>query len=243
MKTKVDILFEHEEFIAVNKASGMLSIPDRFNHEKSNLLSLLKLQYDELFVVHRLDRETSGIMIFALNAEAHRYLSSLFLNHSITKIYHALVEGVPFPDQGIIERNIAKDPASGGKMKIHIDGKYAKTAYKVLENYKKYALVEAQIFTGRTHQVRVHCKHIGHPIVADALYGMREQLFISDIKTNYKTGKFEDKIVPLIARTALHARAIQFEFKNEQFRIEAPYPKDINAGINQMRNYLLTKKS
>jgi 23S rRNA pseudouridine1911/1915/1917 synthase len=238
VKLKIDILHEHTDFIAVNKPSGMLSIPDRFNKEKANVQSLLKLQYSNVFTVHRLDRETSGIMIFALNAESHKYFSDLFLNHTITKIYHAVVEGVPFPEVGIIERNIAKDPATGGKMKIHIDGKYAKTGYKVLASYKKFSLVEAQIFTGRTHQVRVHLKHIGHPLVADGLYGLRESLFIKDIKPNYRPGKFEVDPIPIITRTALHSRRVEFDYKGITLKIEAPYPKDMKACLNQMQKLL-----
>ena len=154
----LDILFEDQDMIVINKPAGVLSIPDRFGKELS-IKSLLQDKYGTIFTVHRLDQATSGLIIFAKNAEAHKALSVLFEGRTIEKKYLGLVLGRPEPN-GSIDGSIMEHPVKKGQMHIHVKGKAALTTYEVVTYYKHYALVSFQIHTGRTHQIRVHAKHI-----------------------------------------------------------------------------------
>ena len=229
----LDILFEDQDMIVINKPAGVLSIPDRFGKELS-IKSLLQDKYGTIFTVHRLDQATSGLIIFAKNAEAHKALSVLFEGRTIEKKYLGLVLGRPEPN-GSIDGSIMEHPVKKGQMHIHVKGKAAKTTYEVVTYYKHYALVSYQIHTGRTHQIRVHAKHIGHPIIADELYGDGVKLLLSSIKKkNFKLSKSEEAEKPLLARHALHAHTLKLIFKEKEFAFEAPLPKDLAATIKQL---------
>ena len=229
----LDILFEDQDMIVINKPAGVLSIPDRFGKELS-IKSLLQDKYGTIFTVHRLDQATSGLIIFAKNAEAHKALSVLFEGRTIEKKYLGLVLGRPEPN-GSIDGSIMEHPVKKGQMHIHVKGKAALTTYEVLTYYKHYALVSFQIHTGRTHQIRVHAKHIGHPIIADELYGDGVKLLLSSIKKkNFKLSKSEEAEKPLLARHALHAHTLKLIFKEKEFVFEAPLPKDLAATIKQL---------
>ncbi len=228
----LDILFEDQDMIVVNKPAGVLSIPDRFGKELS-IKSLLQDKYGTIFTVHRLDQSTSGLIIFAKNADAHKELSLLFEGRTIEKKYLGLVLGRPAPN-GSIDGSIMEHPAKKGQMYIHVKGKNALTTYEVVTYYKHYALVSFQIHTGRTHQIRVHAKHIGHPIIADEIYGDGVKLLLSSIKKkNFKLSKSEEE-KPLLARHALHAHSLKLIFKEKAFAFEAPLPKDLAATIKQL---------
>ncbi|MCB0641442.1 MAG: RluA family pseudouridine synthase, partial [Phaeodactylibacter sp.] len=153
----LDILFEDEHFILVNKESGLLSIPDRYNADRPNLLHALQAVRPEaeILTVHRLDRETSGAICFAKHAEAHRLLSRLFENREVRKIYRALVLGKLPLDEGSIEEPIAPSEQKG-RMIVAPWGKPSVTFFKVLERFKQHTLVAVNLATGRTHQIRVH---------------------------------------------------------------------------------------
>ena len=229
----LDILFEDQDMIVINKPAGVLSIPDRFGKELS-IKSLLQDKYGTIFTVHRLDQATSGLIIFAKNAEAHKALSVLFEGRTIEKKYLGLVLGRPDPN-GSIDGSIMEHPVKKGQMHIHVKGKAALTTYEVVTFYKHYALVSFQIHTGRTHQIRVHAKHIGHPIIADELYGDGVKLLLSSIKKkNFKLSKSEEAEKPLLARHALHAHTLKLIFKEKEFAFEAPLPKDLAATIKQL---------
>jgi 23S rRNA pseudouridine955/2504/2580 synthase/23S rRNA pseudouridine1911/1915/1917 synthase len=126
-------------------------------------------------------------------------------------------------------------PVKKGQMVIHAKGKVALTTYEVIKYYKQYTWVSFQIHTGRTHQIRLHAKQIGHPIVADDLYGDGAKLMLSNIKKkNFKLSKAEDEERPLIARQALHAHTLQFEYNGKGLQLEAPLPKDLSAALKQL---------
>jgi 23S rRNA pseudouridine955/2504/2580 synthase/23S rRNA pseudouridine1911/1915/1917 synthase len=230
------ILFEDDDMVVINKPAGLLSIPDRFGKDVS-VKSLLQEKYGAIFTVHRLDQQTSGLIIFAKNAEAHKSLSELFEGRTIVKKYFGLVNGRP-QQEGVVEENMMEHPIRKGYMMIHAKGKESKTTYEVVKYFKQYAWVSFQIHTGRTHQIRVHAKHIGHTIVSDDLYGDGEKLKLSSIKKkNFKLAKVEEEERPLMGRQALHAASVQFEYKGKELLLEAPLPKDLTATLKQLEKW------
>ncbi len=235
-----EIIFIDDYIIVVNKPAGYLSIPDRFDPKKLNVIGFLKNEFAEVYTLHRLDKETSGIMIFARNSEIHKSLSKDFESHNLRKTYLALVEGYVREDDGKIDKPIGETKSSGGAMIITPKGKPSVTLYHVLKRYKKYSLVEADILTGRMHQIRVHFKSIGHPLAIDSLYGNRDKLYISDLKNRgLSTSKFEEE-KPLITRQPLHAEKIVLIHPVNKKKLEfvSPLPKDIQAVINQMEKWI-----
>jgi 23S rRNA pseudouridine1911/1915/1917 synthase len=238
MSHTIHIIYEDENIIGINKPSGLLSIPDRFDATKPNALHLVRKGYPEALTVHRLDRETSGVLLFARNPATHKYLNTLFEKGTIEKYYLTLVEGTPLHPEGIIEAAILPNPAKPGTMKVAPQGKYAKSTWRVLESFKHFSLIEVRIFTGRMHQVRVHMQYIGHPPVADPHYGLRAALYITDIKKGARTGK-EEPPRPLIQRTALHAYRLVLHTPDKVSAVEiiAELPKDFSATLNQLRKH------
>ncbi|HMG14796.1 MAG TPA: RluA family pseudouridine synthase [Saprospiraceae bacterium] len=236
---QIEIIYIDDHIIVVNKPAGFLSIPDRFDANKPSVSAFLKSKYQDIFVLHRLDKDTSGIMIFGRTAEDHKHLSNQFEKHSLKKKYLALVEGFVLNDSGKIDKPIGESKASGGQMIITPKGKQSITLYKVLKRFKKYSLVEADILTGRMHQIRVHFKSIGHPLAIDAMYGNRTEMFISDIKTKkLSVSKFEEE-KPIMTRTTLHAFALEFRHPSslEEMRLEAPPHKDMKALLTQLEKW------
>jgi 23S rRNA pseudouridine1911/1915/1917 synthase len=233
-KLQQHIILENEDIIAINKPAGLLSIPDRTQSEPS-LKDLLRQQYGSIFTVHRLDRETSGVIVFAKNETAHKQLSQLFEGRDVAKYYNGLVNGVPIPPQGSIDTPVMEHFAKNGKMIAHAKGKPSLTDYEVLENFQIYSWVKFRIHTGRTHQIRVHMQSIGHPVVCDELYGNPEAVYISKLKRNYNLSKNELEEQPILKRLALHSALLQFTFNNNDYSLEAPLPKDLRALLQQLR--------
>lgn len=233
-KNKLDILFENDDLVAVNKASGMLTIPDRFNTELSSLYNFLQKQYDQIFTVHRLDRDTSGVVIFAKNEATHKWLSGLFENRTIDKHYLGIVKGSPINKNGIINGPIAENQHQKGTMVINKRGKPSATEYNVIDDFGIYSLVKFKILSGRTHQIRVHMKHIGHPIVCDEIYGDGKPILISSFKKKFKLNREEEE-QPILKRLGLHAYQIKFNNQAGQtIEISAELPKDMKALLQQL---------
>src|SRR5690348_3204162 len=178
-----ETIFENEDFIVINKPSGLLSIPDRTQSEVS-LKDLLIDRYGEIFTVHRLDKETSGVILFAKNDQTHKQFSELFEGRDVEKYYVGLVHGKMQNEEGTIDAPIMEHPVKKGRMITNVKGKPSETDYTVIESFRLYSFVRFQIHTGRTHQIRVHMQHTGHSIVCDELYGNDEPLFISSLKRN-----------------------------------------------------------
>ena len=236
---QIDKLYEDDDLIIVNKPAGMLVVPDRFNHELPSLNRELEAKLGQkIWVVHRLDRDTSGVICFAKNEVAHRYLSMLFQERDVNKFYAALVVGIVDPPAGRIENNLTEHPAANGKMIVAKKGKLAVTDYKVVEQWPLYALMQFQIHTGRTHQIRVHMQSIGHPIVCDPLYGDGEPFKLSAIKRKYHMSGKDEEEKPLLSRLALHAYRLEFD-KGDGTHIvaEAPLPRDIAACVKQLNKW------
>ncbi|HMU45401.1 MAG TPA: RNA pseudouridine synthase [Chitinophagaceae bacterium] len=234
MRLNDHIITETENWIALNKPSGLLSIPDREGKEVS-LKTLLQEKYENIFVVHRLDKETSGLIIFAKNEATHRHLSKQFEERKTEKIYCGLVTGSLLDKKGSINKPIAENTVHRGEMIIHRRGKESLTDYEVLEDFGIYSWVQFQIHTGRTHQIRVHMKDLGHPIVCDTLYGDGKPVLLSSIKSKFKLSKKEEEERPILNRLALHAWKLSFnDLKGKPVELEAPYPKDLKATLQQL---------
>lgn len=234
MLFKIDdhIIFQNEEIVVVNKPSGVLTIPDR--EGVAGLRNLLQDKLGTIFTVHRLDKDTSGVVLFARTEAAHKHLSRQFENRQTQKIYNALVLGVPFQKRGVINEPIAEHPSKKGLMTIMKKGKESITEYEVLDSFRLYSWMQFRILTGRTHQIRVHMKHLGHPVVCDPLYGDGKPVFISQIKTKFNLAKHEEER-PILSRLALHASQLQLkDSQGALMEFIAPLPKDMKAVLQQL---------
>lgn len=235
---KPEVVFENEQLIAFSKPSGLLSIPDRFDAQKENLLRLAESRYGKLFVVHRIDKDTSGLIVFAKDEDTHRFMSGLFLDRGIEKYYLALVQGNPVQAAGSIRKGIMPHPTLKGKMVVNAKGKEARTDYEVLQNFSGFSLVKLQIFTGRTHQIRVHMHDLGYPVVCDPLYGKGSPVYLSAIKKKFKLSINELEEQPMLQRLALHAFELRFkDASGQEIHIQAPLSKDMNATVKQLEKW------
>lgn len=245
-KKSLEIIHEDDHLVVVNKAPDSLTIPDRFDPHKFNLMTELKKSFGEIYVVHRLDKETSGILVFAKTPEAHKSLNRQFQEREADKYYLALTKGMPYPSEDLIDKPIGPDPRGGGKMRIDFHGgKRSATAYEVVESYKNYSLVRLQLFTGRTHQVRVHMAGIGHPLAVDPLYGGDEAIFLSKIKLKGFNLKANEVERPLLNRVSLHAYQLSFDHptSNERVMYMAPPPKDFRSTVRQLQKWSKTNNT
>jgi 23S rRNA pseudouridine1911/1915/1917 synthase len=239
MMVKIDdyILYQDESIIAINKPSGLLSIPDRSGSDGS-LKQLLQQQSEKVYTVHRLDKETSGVIIFAKTEEAHKYFSQQFETRETKKIYNGLVIGIPAITAGTINEPLAEHPRKKGMMTIYRKGKESITEYKLIESFRFYSWMEFNILTGRTHQIRVHMKHAGHPIVCDPLYGDGKPIYISKLKNKFKLSQSEEEERPILSRLALHSSKLTLKMMNGNlYDFEAPLPKDLKATLNQLSKH------
>jgi 23S rRNA pseudouridine1911/1915/1917 synthase len=234
MKIEEYILHEDDSLVAINKPSGILTIPDREGKDIS-LKQLLKAKYGNIFTVHRIDKDTSGVVVFAKTEEAHKELSQLFEARETVKIYNGFVLGSPAQKSGTINEPIAEHPVKKGVMTVYKKGKESITEYEVLESFKLYSWMQFHILTGRTHQIRVHMKHLGHPIVCDNLYGDGKPVLVSAIKRKrFNLSKSEEEERPILSRLALHASKLQFRLNGKSYELEAELPKDLRALLQQL---------
>jgi 23S rRNA pseudouridine1911/1915/1917 synthase len=232
-----DIIFENEEFIAINKSAGLLSIPDRTQSAPS-LKDILKEKYGQIFTVHRLDRDTSGLIVFAKNEASHLFLSQAFESRQVEKIYLGVIAGELMNKKGTLDGAIMEHPTRKGYMTIHQKGKPSATDFEEIESFGLFSLLQFQIHTGRTHQIRVHMQQAGHPIVCDELYGNGQPVFISSIKRKYKLSKDQEEERPILQRLGLHASRIHFsDAQMTPYTFEAPLPKDMKALLQQLRKW------
>jgi len=250
-KLRPEVLYEDADLIAFDKPSGLLVIPGRFDGVRPKTSTLVDEAQKRIqrsgadakpFVVHRIDRDASGVVLFAKNANAHGFLCQQFGERRVTKRYLALVEGDVKDDTGVIELAITQDDRTPGKMRVtRHRGRPARTEFTVKERLGGFTLMELAPATGRTHQLRVHMQAIGHPIVADPLYGSGAGICLSTLKRGYRQ-KASEPERPLIGRLALHAAFLRFAHPADghEVQIESPLPKDFTATLRNLRKHART---
>ena len=212
------IIYEDAQVIILDKPAGLSVLPDGWEKDSDYVVKQLEEQYGKIFIVHRLDKITSGVMVFARDAETHRALNTQFESHDAQKTYHAILEGNPKWDE-----KVAKHPLRanvGKKHRTAVDdknGKPSETRFRVIKRYPDWALVEAKPMTGRTHQIRVHAYALGHPLVEDILYGARDRYGLP--------------------RPMLHAQTLSFihPATNERVKFSAPRPDDFEEAMNLLK--------
>jgi 23S rRNA pseudouridine955/2504/2580 synthase/23S rRNA pseudouridine1911/1915/1917 synthase len=234
---QLDILFENEDFIVLNKPANLLSIPNRTQSEPS-LKGILIERYGAIYTVHRLDKGTSGVIIFAKNESTHKHLSQQFEERQTKKIYRGLVLGQWPHQNGTINEPIGEHFSNRGEMMVTARGKPALTDFEVVERFRSFTWMQFHIHTGRTHQIRVHAKHNGHPIVCDELYGDGKPVLLSAIKKRFKLSTKDEEERPVLNRLALHAHQLSFTSTTGNVHFfEVPLPKDLKALLQQLKKW------
>ena len=227
----IDVLYEDKDIIVVNKPKGMVVHPANGNLEGTLVNALMALCKDSLSgiggevrpgIVHRLDKDTSGVLVIAKNDKAHLHLSEQIKDRKVKKTYLALVRGVVADNEATIDMPIARSKKDRKKMSVDKEGKNAITHFEVLQRFQEYTYLKVIIETGRTHQIRVHLSHIGYPIVGDAVYSNGKNPF-------GVTGQM------------LHAYQLEFihPITKEPMKITAPLPKYFETVMNELKKEII----
>lgn len=224
----IEIIYEDSDIIVVNKPKGMVVHPANGNPDGTLVNAIMAICKDSLSgiggeirpgIVHRIDKDTSGLLIVAKNDNAHVKMSEQIKNHEVKKTYIALVRGVIKENEATIDMPIGRSTSDRKKMAVNRNGKNAVTHIKVIKRYEKYTLVEVNIETGRTHQIRVHLSHIGYPIIGDY---------------TYSNGKNEFGV----EGQCLHAKSLEFKhpITGKEMKLEAPLPQYFQEILNTLNN-------
>jgi len=242
----LDIVYEDDALVVVNKAAGMVVHPGHGNYN-GTLLNALLYHFESLplnandrpGLVHRIDKDTSGLLVVAKTEKAMTHLAKQFFDKTSQRSYYALVWGDVKDDTGTIEGHIGRDPKNRLLMAVFPDGdqgKEAITHYEVVERFGYITLVRCRLETGRTHQIRAHMKHIGHTLFGDARYG-GDNILKGTTFTKYK--QFVDNCFKLLPRQALHAQTLGFvhPISGKSMSFEAPLPNDMLTALDKWRHY------
>ncbi|MDA9107338.1 RluA family pseudouridine synthase [Flavobacteriaceae bacterium] len=245
-KMPLEIVFEDDSLLVINKPPGLVVHPGHGNYS-GTLLNGLISHFENLpsnkdgrpGLVHRIDKDTSGLLVVAKTEESMTHLAKQFYLKSSKRKYNALVWGIVEKEEGTIDENLARDPKNRLIMSVPQNkelGKKAVTHYKILERFNYLTLLECQLETGRTHQIRAHMKHIGHPIFNDQRYG-GDKILKGTIFNKYK--QFVQNCFKIMPRQALHAKSLGFVHPstNKQLNFECELPKDFSESLIKWRNY------
>ena len=247
----IDIIYEDNEVIVVNKPAGMVVHPGHGNYSGTLVNALIyhienlpKNSNERPGLVHRIDKDTSGLLVVAKTEYAMANLASQFFNRTTERRYLALVWGNIDEDEGTIEGNIGRSLKNRLQMDVFPDGdfgKHAVTHFKVVERFSYVTLVECKLETGRTHQIRAHFKHIGHPLFNDERYG-GDRILKGTTFTKYK--QFVDNCFKILPRQALHAKTLGFEqpITKKFIRFNSELPEDMTLCLEKWRNYTIHQK-
>lgn len=248
----LDIVYEDDEVLVVNKPAGLVVHPGHGNYT-GTLVNALAWHFKDtpnydvndprLGLVHRIDKDTSGLLVVAKSPEAKTNLGRQFFNKTTKREYVAVVWGVPSPTEGTIEGNIGRNPKDRLQMAVMSDpeqGKHAVTHYTTIESFGYVSMVKCVLETGRTHQIRVHMLHIGHPLLNDSRYG-GDQILRGERTSAYR--QFVKNCFEICPRQALHARTLGFVHPStgKEMFFEAPIPTDMSLMIDKWRSYATAK--
>ncbi|GAB4434854.1 MAG: RluA family pseudouridine synthase [Anaerolineales bacterium] len=212
------ILYQDKHIIVLNKPAGLSVLPEGWEPDAPYLRQMLEQKFGQIWVVHRLDKVTSGVMVFARTAEAHRALNRQFEKREVEKVYHAIVEGTPPWDERVARHMLRTNVGRKHRtVVVHERGKNSETEFKVIQRGQDQALVEAIPKTGRTHQIRVHLSALGYPLLGDVLYGASEA-------------------APM-GRPALHALSLSFShpISGQKMTFNANYPDDFEKARRSLK--------
>ncbi len=245
----IEIVYEDETVIVVNKTAGMVVHPG-FSHDDGTLVNALKhhLNDNPFFqtndqrpgLVHRLDKDTSGLVVIAKTEEALTHLAKQFADRTTGRLYTAIIWGLPKEEQGTIIGHLGRHPKNRKIMHVFPDGEHGKhaiTHYKVVEDLGYVSIIECKLETGRTHQIRAHMKHLGHPLFNDADYG-GDKILRGTRFSKYK--QFVDNAFKVLPRQALHAKTLSFDHPvtGERMEFFSELPEDMALLIEKWRNYI-----
>jgi RluA family pseudouridine synthase len=245
------ILLDEARFVVVSKPSGVPTVPERFRPDEPTIVDLVEAMLrakdpaaPRPLVCHRLDRDTSGALVLAKDADAAKDLMAQFEDRQVEKSYLAICVGAPQPPAGDVTFRVDEDPRRKGAMTLVAKGgRVCESSYETLEPWRGVSLVRVRPRTGRTHQVRLTLLHLGTPCAIDPVYGSSEPMLLSTWKAGYRLGKGRRE-VPLIDRLTLHAEAIAFrrpgaaaDDPSARVRVEAPMPKDLATAVRQLRRW------
>ncbi len=248
-----NIVYEDDDVLVIDKQAGLVVHPG-YGNFTGTLLNALAYYYEGKkgkdgepitpFLVHRIDKDTSGLLLIAKNEESQVVLAKQFFEHTIERKYNALVWGDFAEDSGAIDGNLARSTKDRRIMAVYDDpeiGKHAVTHWKVLERFGYVTLIECVLETGRTHQIRAHLKHIGHPLFNDVMYG-GDQILKGTTFSKYK--QFVTNCFQMLPRQALHALILGFEHPttHKQMHFESPLPEDMASVVEKWRRYAVSVK-
>ena len=230
------LLYSDENIVVLNKRSGLLIAADRYDEDAPRLDISAEKEFGKLYAIHRIDKDTSGCVIYARTAEAHRSLSMQFEHREVEKIYHALVYGRPLWQEKHVDQKLLADGDARHRTVPNARyGKDAVTDFRLFGACGPYSWIEARPRTGRTHQIRAHLKELGLSIVCDPLYsGNQKPVRLSEIKRKWNGDTENER--PLLSRLALHAYrlTVTHPVSGQRLTFTAPYPKDMEATRKQL---------
>jgi 23S rRNA pseudouridine1911/1915/1917 synthase len=241
----VEVLLRAPRWAAISKPAGLSVAAERNKPGETPLLDAIAaaLETDKVLVVHRLDRETSGVMLVAMEETAHRALSIQFQKREVKKTYLALIRGAPHVAEGEIDAPLEPDPRGGSLMRVARgerarDAKRSFTRWSVRERFRGFTLLEVRPETGRQHQIRVHLRHVDLPLAVDPQYGGADGIYLSELKRGYKPSRDRPE-PPIIGRVTLHAESLEFRDPDggAVIRVEAPVPPDLGRALDTLRRF------